>query len=160
MITSCLIVIIKTWIVYHQYFFVCDCWYHNLDLHLKHKAVDDVFVAIVQISQLVRLQVLQGEHPSKHWKSKVKAQMVNLNISKSRTIKSYCQINQRLHWPTYEISSLWKVIQPSLAAFAKGEVAMSGQLNQMEEDPTLGRSQSHWTSDKHFLFYHRGRPFP
>ena len=102
----------------------------------------------MQISQLVRLQVLQGEHASKHWKSKVKAQMVNLNISKSRTIKSYCQINQlinhqRLHWPTYEISSLWKVIQPSLAAFAKGEVAMSGQLNQMEEDPTLGRSQSH-----------------
>ena len=92
----------------------------------------------MQISQLVRLQVLQGEHASKHWKSKVKAQMVNLNISKSRTIKSYCQINQRLHWPTYEISSLWKVIQPSLAAFAKGEVAMSGQLNQMEEDPTLG----------------------
>ena len=85
-------------------------------------------------------QVLQGEHAPKRCKSKQKRrQLINF--------KSYCQINQlinhqSLHLRAYEISSLWKVIQPSLAAFAKGEVAMSGQLNQMKEDPTLGRNQS------------------
>ena len=84
--------------------------------------------------------MLQGEHAPKRCKSKQKRrQLVNF--------KSYCQINQlinpqSLHWRAYELSSLWKVIQPSLAAFAKGEVAMSGQLNQMEENPTLGRNQS------------------
>ena len=40
-----------------------------LDLHLKDKAVHDVLVPVVQISELVRLQVLKGENTSENWQA-------------------------------------------------------------------------------------------
>ena len=37
-----------------------------LDLHLKDKAVHNVLVPVVQIAELVRLQVLEGENTSEN----------------------------------------------------------------------------------------------
>ena len=37
------------------------------DLHLKHKAVHDVLVPVVQVPKLVPLQVLKGENTPENW---------------------------------------------------------------------------------------------